>query len=86
MPFLSYSHHVSVRQEARAAMSSLSTCKDKSRSDAADRREVPQHLEGAAGRCEHSLGCFILCGVVRALCLLRKTPSPWKHRHRALED
>lgn len=56
MPFLSYSHHVSVRQEARAAMSSLSTCKDKSRSDAADRREVPQHLEGAAGRCEHSLG------------------------------
>ena len=35
-----------MRQEALAAMSSLSTCKDKSRPDAADRTEVPQHLEG----------------------------------------
>ena len=46
MPFFSCSHHISVRQEARAAMSSLSMCKDKSRPDAADRTEAPQHLEG----------------------------------------
>lgn len=78
MPFFSSSHHVSMRQETRAAVSSLRTCKDKVMPDAADRTEMTQHPEGAAGHRERSpsiwQSCFILCGAIRALRLLRRMP------------
>ena len=89
MPFFSCSHHVSVRQETRAAVSSLRTCKDKVRPDAADRTEMTQHPERqlstmsaawASGRAASS------CVARRGRCVYSGECPCWKHGHGAPED